>query len=194
MRGTTNGVLPLAVFAIVFAMWAPSAAADAPFLVDADRIDSRNHAFFAVPGPDQKSTRVFRRTKAGPAVQEWSMPTWSVMGYLSNDGNYLVSVYPGVNILAVDYKPDDVMLAIRNRGKPVRDVHLNELIRDFRSLGPRSESGFPWGEYEGFIGLHRFVVSTVEHRRIVFDVETGRETETTPPPGSESTRKRRAKR
>lgn len=168
-------------------------AADAPVLADEDRIDSANHVFFAVPGPARKSTRVFRREKSGASVQEWQMPTWSVMGYLSDDGDYLVTVYPGVNILALDYRPDDVMVSIRRRGALVRELRLKELIRDFRSLGPRSESGFSWGEYEGFIGPHQFAVTTVERRRYVFDVETGRELASNPPspPGSAARTRRR---
>ena len=161
-------------------MRASYVAADSPILVDEDRIDSRNHVYFAVPAPDRKSTLVFRRSKTGPSEQQWSMSTWSVMGYLSDDGNYLVTVYPGVNILALDYKPDDVMMSIRRRGELVRDVHLKELIRDFRALGPRSESGYPWGEYEGFVGPRHFALTTIEHRRVVFDVETGREVGSTP--------------
>lgn len=191
MRWYSHTILTIAVSVAVSAIRTSYVAADAPILIDEDRIDSANRLFFAIPGPDEKTTRVFRRSKAGPSMQLWSMPTWSVMGYLSDDGNYLVRVYPGVNILALDYKPDDVMVSIRRRGELVRDVHLKDLIRDLRALGRRSESGYPWGEYQGFVEPHRFALSTVEHRTIVFDVETGREVSNLPTADAADPRPRR---
>ena len=56
----------------------------------------------------------------------------------------------------------------------VGTVRLRELIRDFRHMEPRV-SHYSWGDFIGFVSLNRFAVETVEGRRLVFDVTTGKQ-------------------
>ena len=75
--------------AVVVTSVAP-ALADAPLLdYDVTEIDSPNRRFFAKAAPDESSTSVFRRERQGPGSLLWTMPGWSPVSFLSDDGEYL---------------------------------------------------------------------------------------------------------
>ena len=170
--------------AVVVTSVAP-ALADAPLLdYDVTEIDSPNRRFFAKAAPDESSTSVVRRERQGPGISLWTMPGWSPVSFLSDDGEYLAIGYAGVYLLPLNYKPDDVMVSFYKRGKLVRAVRLNEIISDLRNL-ERGNSHYGWGMNVGFSGLHQFLVETAEpghQRRLVFDVTTGTLLGSTPSP------------
>ena len=151
-----------------------TALADAPLIDDGRlEIESRNKQFVASPGPNGKSTLVYRRVLGAKADLLWQMPRWLYNPYLSDDGQCMVDAYYGVNLVPRNYDPDQVMMTFFNAGKLVGTVRLRELIRDFRHMEP-SVSHYSWGDFIGFVSLNRFAVETVEGRRLVFDATTGK--------------------
>jgi len=59
-------------------------------------------------------------------------------------------------------------------------VSLNEIILDRRRLEV-SDSGVQWGFFVGLIGPTKFALDTVERRRLIFDIATGKLLEVTRP-------------
>jgi len=146
-------------------------------------IDSRNRIFQATPGPDARSTRVFRKTGSRIPQQIWEKADWNPVAFLSDDGDYLVAGYDGNNLLAQGHAKSEVMLVFFHRDKVIKTVRLNEIILDQRHLR-FTDSGVLWGYYEGFLSAHEFAVDTVEQRRLVYDVTSGALIRAIPSPSS----------
>jgi len=153
--------------AAVFADGPPFTAGDD----ESDRIESKNHKFFAEPSSDGKSTVVFRKAKPH-SVPLWRKSGWAHNAYLSEDGEFLVTGYEGNNLLDLDFSPSVTMLSFYRREILVRSVSLAEIIKDMKQLR-RTISHYSWGMYEGFVSANTFSVTTVEGRRLYFDVATG---------------------
>ena len=150
-----------------------TAFADAPLVAgdEPDRIESRNHKFFAEPSSDGKSTVIFRTAKPH-SVPLWRKAGWTDNAYLADDGEFLVTGFYGNNLLDLDFTPSLTMLSFYRRETLVRSVSLAEIIKDMKQLR-RTNSHYAWGMYEGFVSAHTFSVETVEGRRLYFDVATG---------------------
>jgi hypothetical protein len=130
---------------------------------------SANQAFCAVMDPASWTTDVHVGA-AGPV--RWSMAGWFRLAALSDDGEILVAGYDGMNLLPLDYSPDLVVLTFYRRGAFIAEVTLDQVIDDFAAL-ERTVSHYNWGYYLGFDQAGRYVIETVEGRRIAFDAATG---------------------
>ena len=146
-----------------------AAHADAPPSLPQDKtICSANGAYCAQLTVAPAETVVLR----GEEVS-WTMSGWFRDVHLADDGSHLVTGYDGLNLLPRDYRPDMTMVTFWNRGRKMRAVPLSEVITDFSRLEP-TVSHFLWGHSVGMDERGRFVIHTVEDRRISFDVATGR--------------------
>lgn len=158
------------------------ARADAPYLDgDITQVDSANKEYVGIPSRDNQSTTVFRKVKVGKPQRLWTVGRWDTTSWLSNDGDYLVLGYHGVNLLQLDHKPDEVMLTFFHRDALVGVVRLNDIILD-RSHLQRTVSHYDWGNFVGFVEPHQFAITTIENRRLVFDVTTGKRVSVTAMP------------
>jgi hypothetical protein len=160
----------LAVLAFV-AILGASAAADAPLpRPGLASVCSPSGAYCALMDPRSWTTRVYR--SGNPSGVLWSMPGWFRLAALTDDGETLIAGYDGLNLLPLDYRRDQVILAFYRRGALLEAVPLEEVIADFASL-ERTLSHYQWGHYLGFDDEGRYVIETVEGRRIAFDGATG---------------------
>ena len=170
MKGRSGVALAICLF--LSTGWAvanspPFIAGDGP-----ERIETRSQKFFAEPSSDGKSLVVYRRTQAAP-MAIWRRPGWVDNGFLSDDGEYLVTGWYRSNLLDPDYAREMTMLVFYRREQLIASVSLGELIRDMKSL--ESTDSYPeWGAYDGFVAEHTFCVRTVEGRTLFFDVTTGK--------------------
>jgi hypothetical protein len=64
------------------------------------------------------------------------------------------------------------MLYFFHRGELIRYVTLDQIIHDYSKL-ERTASHYNWGSYKGLDLAGRFVIETVEGRKLAFDVATG---------------------
>jgi hypothetical protein len=169
---------------ILRAVWAALALStafyDAPSFADAPlppaeikTVCSRNGFFCAVMEPDTKLTTVYRRRAGGVNETLWSMAGWYRVAFLSNDGEYLVTGYDGVNLLPLDYKKDEVMLSFYDRGKLIRHVRLNEMISDFSKL-EKTVSHYQWGHYLGLNQDDHLTVELADKSWLLFNVKSGK--------------------
>ena len=163
---------PQLVVAIAATILFSDAAMGTSPLLDTDLpVSSPSGKIVAAPGPKERTTVVAR--KVGPKTLEklWEMPEWNHVSFVSDDGEYLVRGYWGVNILETGHAPDEVMLSFYRRGMVIKKVRLNEMVNDPKYL--RSDYRASWGYYQGFVELHKFIVDTMEQRRLVYDATTG---------------------
>jgi hypothetical protein len=146
------------------------AAADEPLAKPWPKtVCSANTSYCAVMDPASWTTEV-RIGEAGEML--WSMAGWFRLAALSDDGETLVAGYDGMNLLPLDYSPDLVVLTFYHRGTPIAEVTLDQVIDDFGAL-ERTVSHYNWGHYLGFDQAGRYVIETVDGRRIAFDATTG---------------------
>jgi len=151
-----------------------------PILYDDGPVASANKRYFAVLGSDQQSTVVFKRLSRKKREKLWEAPVWSPATYLADDGDHLVIGYEGGNLLSHQYRFDQVMVSFYRRETLIRSVSLNEIILDRRHL-EASDSGVQWGFFVGLIGPTKFALDTVERRRLIFDIATGKLLQVTRP-------------
>ena len=171
----SSGSWPLTLAAVSLVLSAAQPSANGGPLIEDDRqwFDSENGRFFAVPGPKKKSTIVFRRMGPPGAVERvWEMPGWLDSPFLSDDGEYLVWCRGGPS--GRRRKVDEVMVSIFSRGAPVAVVRLNQIVMDVAKMGPHPTAWYPWGDCKGFVGLHDFSLLTLESRRLIYEVTTGK--------------------
>jgi hypothetical protein len=140
-----------------------------PAAPSVQKVFSTNKRFFVRLDPASKTATVFK-SAATPAKQ-WEMPAEFSIGFLSNDGRFLVAVYRGGNLVPIEHSPDEVMLTFFDRGKLVAQIRLNQLI-ETKELA-RTASHYRWANSFGFESDHRFRVETSDRRTHVYDVTTG---------------------
>lgn len=122
--------------------------------------------------PARRVTTVYRRRAGGVQEPLWSMPGWFRVASLSNDGEYLVTGFDGVNLLPLDFKKDQVMLSFYDRGKLIRHVRLNEMIADVSKL-TKTVSHYQWGQYLGLNAEDHYVVELAGKQWLLFNIRTG---------------------
>jgi hypothetical protein len=102
------------------------------------------------------------------------MDGWYRNTYLSDDGENLVVVYDGANLLSLDYKPDEVMLKFYDKGILLNEVRLNQLIKNpIAENLEKTESHFRWVDTYGMNEKQVFEVNTIEKKKFLFDIKTG---------------------
>jgi hypothetical protein len=121
--------------------------------------------------PDSQITTVYR-AKGSQGERLWAMYGWFRVAALADDGDHLVTGYWGMNLIPVNYNKKEVMLYFFRRGELLNHVTLDQIIGDFFKL-MRTASHYFWGNYGGFDRDGRYVVRTVEGRRLRFDVTKG---------------------
>ncbi|WP_282607777.1 hypothetical protein [Pelagibius sp. Alg239-R121] len=153
---------------LVALLLSPRVHADAPPRAPADKsLCAPSGIFCAQMDVDPAETRIV----TGHRIL-WRMPGWYRDAHLADDGEHFVVGYHGRNLLQQDYKPETVMITFWRRDEIIRRVTLSEIIEDESNLKP-TVSHFLWGHSVGFDCQGRFVIHTVENRRIAFDAETG---------------------
>jgi hypothetical protein len=97
---------------------------------------------------------------------------WFRVASLADDGEHFVAGYWGMNLIPLNYDKQLVMLYFFKRGELLNHVTLEQIIRDNSKLR-RTASHYAWGNFLGLDKSGRYVVETVEGRRIRFDLTTG---------------------
>ena len=133
---------------------------------------SPSKACCAVLDPRTQVTTVFAVDPAGARMKLWAMVGWHRAAFLADDGVHLVLGHPGLNLLPLDVRDDDVLLWFVRRGELVATRTVLEVVGS-RSVLRRTASHWLWGGCRGIDGEGRFVVSTADERVVRFDLATG---------------------
>ena len=136
---------------------------------------SANKQFFAVMDPKNKETTIYRANADGFPLVQWTMQGWFEVAALADDGKHLIVGYSGNlgNLLPLSVTKNFPMIQFYKTGKRINTVTLGDLVQDLPTLH-RTASHYHWGEYLGLDKDGRYVVQTVEGRRLAFDVTTGK--------------------
>jgi len=159
--------------AICSASFMPLASwADQPLDVPQSRkIQAPKGNCWAYTDAANKKTIAYKRIN-GKKKQLWAIEGWYRVAALASDCKHFVTGYEGVNLLPEDYNPDTIMLSFYNGEKLIRQVALNELVKDLSKL-QKTASHWSWGYYEGLERGMYYRVNTVDRGEIVFDMRTG---------------------
>ena len=106
---------------------------------------SPNREHCATADPKADSIVVYRMRGAERADTLWSVKGWRRVFELADGGQDLIVCLGGMNLLPVDYSPDQEMLTFFHGGNIVRRVTLRELVPDLSRL-QRTVSHYEWGE------------------------------------------------
>ena len=129
---------------------------------------SKNKNFVADISHDLRKIKVYKIIENEKRKEIWQMKGWHRWIGLSNDGNYLAIPYSGANLLRKNFDKQQVMLIILKRGKIVKTVKLNELIKDFHNL-QKTVSHYNWGKFVGFNNKNEYIIETVENNRFIIN-------------------------
>lgn len=133
---------------------------------------SSSGRFCAVSDPATMETTIYSLAPDGSRQEHWVMPGWFRVLYVADDGEHVVTGYNGVNLLPIDYDPEEVLVSFYDRGRLLRSLTLRALVPDLSKL-QRTISHVYWGHYLGFDADGYFVVELVDGRTMRFDVTTG---------------------
>jgi hypothetical protein len=172
---TTAGRLALALTAtLLFSPFGTSNAGEPLRPPWKREVWSHNEQFVAVMDPRSWTTTVYRIGEEGRRKKRWAMYGWFRVASLTDDGERLVAGYDGMNLLRPDFEMDQVMLYFFHRGALKSHVTLGELVKEKASIERRESGEYHWGDYRGLDAHDRYVVETVEKRKILFNVSLGR--------------------
>ena len=138
----------------------------------AKEVWSANKRFCAAMNPESMTTVVCRVAKDGERKQIWTMKGWFRVADLANDGEHLIVGHDGINLLPTNVTKAEPMIRFFKKNKLIKTVTLGELLTDVSKL-ERTVSHYRWGSYIGLDKKGRYVVETVEGKKLAFDVTTG---------------------
>jgi len=139
--------------------------ADMPLPPPADiSVYSENKQYIGISYAKKDKT-VCYQINGNKRKEIWSIKGWNRSFYISDDGNYLIIGYSGLNLLSRDYKPEWTAISIWCKGKLIRDYQFKDLINDFSKL-QETASHYYWGR---IIGLNGKIlkVNTVETNLLI---------------------------
>ena len=142
---------------------------------------SRNGHYYADPGPNRKTTQVFRSLPSKKPEMIWEKPGWLDATFVSDDGEYLVSGEFCEDYLPRKFDPDLVIATFYRRSTVIGSVRVRDIISDPKTLKRSYRGNLRWGQCIDFLrGSNRFVIDTWELREYTFDATTGKLLETVP--------------
>lgn len=89
---------------------------------------------------------VYERTAPGRVL--WSRGEFVAKGFLSNDGRFIVSCYPGLDLLPLDATLDFLLVRVLHASGKADEIKLRELFSSIEKL-PHSSSHLFWGRCVG---------------------------------------------
>jgi hypothetical protein len=94
---------------------------------------------------DPKNDSTVYKIEAPFAAKEiYKIPGWHRSARISEDGQYFVAAYSGLNLVPLDVKPTQVMLTVWKNGAKHKEVALGQLIKNWSSL-QQTTSHYRWG-------------------------------------------------
>jgi hypothetical protein len=132
------------------------------------RICNRDVTFCAELDPASDAA-IYRIGPKFVAREEYRVPGWHRLSFLSGDGAFFASeAYLPMRYAAEVPTENSVVLRIWRNGQPHMSVTLGQVLRSLSSL-QTSVSHFSWGRNLGFRYDGRFEMETVERTRVIVD-------------------------
>lgn len=137
--------------AAALVLFSAYSASDAPQLPPvAWKVCNRSVTVCAAMHPKTGAT-VFKVDSNFVATEAYKIEGWHNQVFVSDDGQFFVSGYRGLNLVPIDVKPSQVMLTVWKNGAKHLEVSLGPIVRDFSLLRPTASHYF-WGTVSGLSG------------------------------------------
>ena len=133
------------------------------------RVCDKTVTYCASLNPEEGTT-VYRIEAPFKPKEMYKVSSWSRSATLSEDGEYLIIGYSGLNLVPKDVKPSEVMFTIWKNGVKHKEINLGQIIGKWSSL-EETASHYKWGGIRYLIRENLFL-DTVEGS-VVINVETG---------------------
>jgi|GEM_PF-988955 len=157
----------------------PGAYADSPLEPPHRYTVCSSSKLYCVTSDPQVGTFAHMFAEATREAAYWSIPRWFRAIFVSNNPDYIVTGYDGLNLVPRESPGSIEILTFWRRGVKVCSYRLSDLITDLTALQPTS-SHYYWGDYQGFDSDGNFLLYTVQARILVFD-PTGKRVKSNPP-------------
>ena len=165
------------VFAMTFSLITSDALATSTIYIPQYLVCSNNQEFCAVV--DKKTgVNVYKVSNRS------YFPLWKLRhkfdlvywpDFLSNDGRYLLEVH------SIGRNDDQIIFSVYQKGGLKYSIPVKNIIKDSANIkkGLLPQFSYDWGHSLGFDSQGRFIVRTIENRRLAIEIETGKITEQT---------------
>jgi hypothetical protein len=157
----------LFVFALVYST---SAISDTPLAPPMPWKTCDPYINFCAQLDPKNGSTVYKIEAPFAAKEIYKIPGWHRSARISEDGQYFVAAYSGLNLVPLDVKPTQVMLTIWKNGVKHKEVALGQLIKNWSSL-QQTASHYRWGSVS-HLSKDTVHLNTVEGAVLV-NMETG---------------------
>lgn len=127
---------------------------------------STNRVYCLVSKPGEDAVLYKKTGKRRQAM--WKVPGWQRAAFVTNDGRYVATEYPGLNLLAGGYTPATVLAELWAEGRSC----WRFTVADARRQGfkfERTVSHEFWGDVEGFDKQGKLVIRRVDESTFLVD-------------------------
>jgi len=124
---------------------------------------NKKYCLEAVPGKDSV---LYEHTKGKKKVL-WTVPGWQRSAFVRNDGAFVATQYPGLNLLPLDHQGGIVLIELwksDNNGNSCWSF----TVGDAQKMGAgfrRTVSHYEWGQVEGFLPDGKLSIALVGFKR-----------------------------
>jgi hypothetical protein len=158
-------------FMILAALFVSSSAfADAPLPPPAAWKTCDPSINFCAYMDPKNGTTVYKIDAPFSAKEMYRLPGWHRWARISQDGQFFITAYGGLNLVPHDVKPGQVMVTIWKNGAKHKEITLGQIIKKWSSLR-ETASHYYWGEITQ-LSQDRIYLKTVEGA-VSIELETG---------------------
>jgi hypothetical protein len=124
---------------------AASALADAPLAPPTAWKTCTTSVNFCAHMDPQGDATVYKIDPPFNAKEVYKIAGWHRWVKLSDDGQFFISAYNGLNLVPLNVKPSQVMVTIWKNGAKHHEITLGQVIKNWSALRPTA-SHYYWGE------------------------------------------------
>ncbi len=128
---------------------------------------SLNGEVCATAFPDLQETHIVDHRRPD---ELWIIPGWHRGILLANDGQSVVIIYPGLNLLPDNHLANEAMFTIYRRSGEIHVITLDQLYSDLSVL-PRTVSHYAWATNYQLTEDDELMIDTEDNRVIRFSME-----------------------
>ncbi len=92
---------------------------------------SSNGLYYVLVDVERNKTSVCYNLTTRIDNELWQINGYYTSVYISDDGQFLIIGYGGMNLLPLNYRPDEIAFSVYRNGEQYANVQFNEVINDF---------------------------------------------------------------
>lgn len=157
------------IFAACFLIVHSCSLADEPLeLPKSFEVTSQNKLFAAISDPQKGTTVLDSVTRK----EKWTIPGWHRSLIVSNDGEHLITMYGGLNLIPIDYDENMALITIWTHGKITQKISVKQIVPD-KDYMRKTVSHYHWGDVIGVDGSDQLVIKRQDGQEFKIDFRFG---------------------